>query len=178
MVEVGVEVKSSPDKFWTASHASTELIPHHHKSIRIIEGDGISVGTIRFLKYAQGEHICPFTNLNPCLASSSSGDPSMADSEEIHQLIADVHAFLTGAPPITFAEELDDVERLGLYGITDGEIVSFYKTFKATLKVEARGDGSLVKYYIEYEKVNGEVPNPHLAQEMVVKHYNELFNLS
>ncbi|KAJ8472168.1 hypothetical protein OPV22_026511 [Ensete ventricosum] len=136
MVEVGVEVKSSPDKFWTASHASTELIPHHHKSIRIIEGDGISVGTIRFLKYAQG------------------------------------------APPITFAEELDDVERLGLYGITDGEIVSFYKTFKATLKVEARGDGSLVKYYIEYEKVNGEVPNPHLAQEMVVKHYNELFNLS
>ncbi|CAD5168006.1 unnamed protein product [Musa acuminata subsp. malaccensis] len=138
MVEVGVEVKSSPDKFWTAIHASTKLIPRilppHHKSIRIIEGDGNSVGTIRLLKYAQG------------------------------------------VPLITFAkqaaEELDDAD------ITDSEIVSFYKTFKTTLKVEARGDSSLVKYYIEYEKVYEEVPDPHLTQEMAVKHYNELFDLS
>lgn len=82
MVEVGVEVKSSPDKFWTAIHASTKLIPRifppHHKSIRIIEGDGNSVGTIRLLKYAQGEHISPFTYLTLHL---SCGDPSMADQK-------------------------------------------------------------------------------------------------
>lgn len=87
-----------------------------------------------------------------------------------------MHAFLTGVPLITFAkqvaEELDDAD------ITDGEIVSFYKTFKTTLKVEARGDSSLVKYYIEYEKVYEEVPDPHLTQEMAVEHYNELFDLS
>lgn len=88
MAEVGVEVKSSPDKFWTAIHASTKLIPRifppHHKSIRIIEGDGNSISTIRLLKYAQGEDISPFTYLNP---SSFLWRSIGGRSEEIHQLL-------------------------------------------------------------------------------------------
>ena len=59
MVEVGVEVKSSPDKFWDAIRGSTDLFPNifpeQYQSIEVVQGDGKSAGSIRLLKYAQGD---------------------------------------------------------------------------------------------------------------------------
>mgnify|MGYP003702207593 CR=1 FL=1 len=57
-VELVVEVKSPADKLWTALRESTELFPkifpEQYKSIETVEGDGKSAGTVRLLKYTEG----------------------------------------------------------------------------------------------------------------------------
>jgi hypothetical protein len=42
----------------------------------------------------------------------------------------------------------------------DGEIAKNYKVFKTTLQVTPKGNGSSVKWSIEFEKANEEVPTP------------------
>ncbi|KAL2903186.1 hypothetical protein RDABS01_019528 [Bienertia sinuspersici] len=50
-LEVDVEVKCSPDKFWSSIRESDKLFPKAfpelYKSIDIIEGDGRAVGSVR-----------------------------------------------------------------------------------------------------------------------------------
>lgn len=57
-LEVEVEVKSSADKFWGGIKESSDLFPKifpdQFKSIEIVEGDGISVGSVRLIKYGEG----------------------------------------------------------------------------------------------------------------------------
>lgn len=58
-LETEEEIKSSPQKFWGAINDNTDLLgkilPEVFKSIEVIEGDGKSVGSIRHIKYAEGE---------------------------------------------------------------------------------------------------------------------------
>lgn len=85
---------------------------------------------------------------------------------------------MAGAPIATFAkeriEEVDDGNKLVLYSVIDGELVSFYKPFKASLQVVPKGDGGLVKWCLEYDKVNQEVPQPDLILGTAVKTFKDL----
>lgn len=63
-IEVEVEVKSPADKFFDAIRNSTVIFPkafpNQYKSIEVLEGDGKSVGSIRLIKYAEGNLRCQF----------------------------------------------------------------------------------------------------------------------
>ena len=58
-LETEEEIKSSAEKFWGAIKDNTDLLgkifPEVFKSIQVAEGDGKSVGSIRHIKYAEGE---------------------------------------------------------------------------------------------------------------------------
>ncbi|WOL12136.1 MLP-like protein [Canna indica] len=84
-----------------------------------------------------------------------------------------------GMPMITFAEQeievVNHVERLMSYSIMDGEMMSFFKRYKGSLKVEAKDDGgSLVRYCAEVDKVSEEVPDPDAIMEVLDKCFKEL----
>lgn len=63
-IEVEVEVKSPAGKVFDAIRDSTEIFPkafaNQYKSIEVLEGDGKSVGSIRLIKYAEGNLRCQF----------------------------------------------------------------------------------------------------------------------
>jgi Pathogenesis-related protein Bet v 1 family len=62
--EVEVALKSAPVKLWEAIRASADLfptiLPDQYKSIRILEGDGKSVGSVRLVNYAPGTPVVTF----------------------------------------------------------------------------------------------------------------------
>ncbi|XP_010913536.1 MLP-like protein 423 [Elaeis guineensis] len=86
--------------------------------------------------------------------------------------------YAEGAPIVTFAKErvevADDGNKLVSYSVIDGELVSFYKPFKVTLQVVPKSDGGLVKWWLEYDKVNEEVPQPDFILGTAVKTFKDL----
>lgn len=68
----------------------------------------------------------------------------------------------------------DEGNKLVSYGVIDGELVNFYKPFKATLHVVPKGDGGLVKWCLEYDRVNEEVPRPDLVLETALNTFKDL----
>eukprot|EP00262_Sarcandra_glabra_P009457 TRINITY_DN23855_c0_g1_i1.p1 TRINITY_DN23855_c0_g1~~TRINITY_DN23855_c0_g1_i1.p1 ORF type:complete len:168 (-),score=32.54 TRINITY_DN23855_c0_g1_i1:228-683(-) len=86
--------------------------------------------------------------------------------------------YVQGVPLVTFSKEkieaVDEVNKTLNYSVVDGELVNFYKNFKPTLKVSPKGDGSLVKWSVEFEKANAEVPDPHIIKDSLVKAFIDL----
>lgn len=84
----------------------------------------------------------------------------------------------TGIPLVTFSKEkieiADDANKIVSYSVIDGDLVGFYKNFKATLQVIPKGDGGLVKWSLEFEKAKEEVPDPDLVLEFAVKTFKDL----
>ncbi|KAI3912264.1 hypothetical protein MKW92_031645 [Papaver armeniacum] len=107
-IELEVEIKSSPEKFWEGICDSTvlfpKIFPEQYKSIEIVEGDGKSVGT------------CPSR----------------------------------------------DIWRSNSFQI-----------FTATLQISPKGDGSSIKFSVEFEKASDEVPDPDLILELAMKTFSE-----
>lgn len=62
--ELEVELKSPPDAFWkTVKDINViypKLFPDTYQSIEILEGDGKSAGSIRFVTYATGKFSISF----------------------------------------------------------------------------------------------------------------------
>ncbi|XP_020589031.1 MLP-like protein 423 [Phalaenopsis equestris] len=86
---------------------------------------------------------------------------------------------VAGVPFVKFAKEkvefVDDANKQVKYSVIDGELLSYYKSFRPTLQVASKGDGvAVVKWTVEYEKVNDEVPPPELIQEMAVQTFKDL----
>lgn len=67
-------------------------------------------------------------------------------------------------PLTTLTEKIESVvinENMTMsYSVIDGDILKLYKVFKAPMAVRSKGDGTLVTYSGEYEKLNEQVPNP------------------
>ena len=86
--------------------------------------------------------------------------------------------FTEGIPLVTFSKEkieiADDANKIVSYSVIDGDLASFYKNFKASLQVIPKGDGGLVKWSLEFEKANEEVPDPNLVLEFAVKTFKDL----
>uniref|UniRef100_A0A1D1ZGT8 MLP-like protein 423 n=1 Tax=Anthurium amnicola TaxID=1678845 RepID=A0A1D1ZGT8_9ARAE len=81
--------------------------------------------------------------------------------------------YAQGIPMVTFVKEkieaIDETNKSVGYSVIDGDLLSFYKTFKAKLQVTPKGEGALVKWAIVYEKANEEVPEPNLIVDSAVK---------
>lgn len=75
-LEVDVEVKSNPDKFWSSIRESDKVFPKAfpelYKSIDILEGDGKAVGSVRLVNFAEGILICVFLQFKAILVTVSS----------------------------------------------------------------------------------------------------------
>uniref|UniRef100_A0A803LBS8 Bet v I/Major latex protein domain-containing protein n=2 Tax=Chenopodium quinoa TaxID=63459 RepID=A0A803LBS8_CHEQI len=62
----------------------------------------------------------------------------------------------------TRVEELDEENKLVRYSYHDGQILkSFYKTLKSMIQITPKGEGCIVKWSCEYEKMNEDVPEPN-----------------
>ncbi|KAE8730092.1 MLP-like protein 34 isoform 2 [Hibiscus syriacus] len=57
-------------------------------------------------------------------------------------------------------EKMDDTNRTIVYKLVGGEIMNAYKTWKTILNVTSMGEGSLVKWTMEFEKQNENIPDP------------------
>nr|GLL31984.1 MLP-like protein 423 [Ipomoea trifida]GMD13391.1 MLP-like protein 423 [Ipomoea batatas]GMD19563.1 MLP-like protein 423 [Ipomoea batatas]GMD21206.1 MLP-like protein 423 [Ipomoea batatas] len=83
-----------------------------------------------------------------------------------------------GAPLLTFAKEkidaVDDEKKTVSYHVLEGDILKHYKHFKAFLCVTPKGDGSLVKWWCEFDKASPEVPEPHFIRDAAVKTFKDL----
>ncbi|XP_077217377.1 MLP-like protein 423 [Tasmannia lanceolata] len=83
-----------------------------------------------------------------------------------------------GIPLITFSKEkiltADEENKSVSYTVIDGDLVTYYKDFKANLQVVPKGDGAIVKWSLEFVKATDDVPDPNLMQEFAVKSFNDL----
>lgn len=79
---------------------------------------------------------------------------------------------------MTFSKEkidtVDEEKKTVSYHVIDGDILKYYKNFKAYLKVTPKGDGSLVRWWCEFEKASAEVPEPNLIRDAAVKTFKDL----
>ncbi|OVA01730.1 Bet v I domain [Macleaya cordata] len=130
-LEHDIELKCSAYKFYGMFTLNVTQLPKYlpkiYDSIKVIEGDGTSVGTVRLWKYAlEGSHL-----------SVKERTTTSVNKE-------------TGGSSITF-------------NTFEGEVMNSFKTFVVKLAVTPKGtDGNkcLVKWCLEFEKVNEEVPTP------------------
>ncbi|KAL2482004.1 MLP-like protein [Forsythia ovata] len=86
--------------------------------------------------------------------------------------------YAPGWSTITTAKEkievVDEEKKSVCYASIDGDLLKYYKNFKAHLVITPKGDGSLVKWSCEYDKTSEEVPNPHLIRDFAVKNFKDL----
>ncbi|TKY58605.1 defense response [Spatholobus suberectus] len=62
-----------------------------------------------------------------------------------------------------------DENRTLVYRVIDGDLLNYFKHLKGQLSVTPKGDGSLVKWSYEYEKVSQDIPDPDIVKEFVLK---------
>nr|XP_023898867.1 MLP-like protein 31 [Quercus suber]POE52685.1 mlp-like protein 31 [Quercus suber] len=66
--------------------------------------------------------------------------------------------------------EAIDVENKSItYNTVDGEVMKHYKSLKCGVQVSAKDEGSLVKWIIEYEKLNEKIPAPDAYLDLAAK---------
>ncbi|KAF9605429.1 hypothetical protein IFM89_017168 [Coptis chinensis] len=86
--------------------------------------------------------------------------------------------YIAGTPPVTFSkeriDEADEAKKSIAYTVIDGELTAIYPTFKASLQVVPKGDGSVVKWALDYVKASEEVPEPSFIKEYAVKTFEGL----
>ncbi|KAK9052103.1 hypothetical protein SSX86_028731 [Deinandra increscens subsp. villosa] len=86
--------------------------------------------------------------------------------------------FAEGSPVVKSAkekiEELDEAKKKVAYSVIDGDMMQYYKRFKASLEVIPEGDGSLVKWVCEFEKASEEVPDPDMIRDFAAKNFKEI----
>ncbi|KAA0056062.1 hypothetical protein IC582_013641 [Cucumis melo] len=68
---------------------------------------------------------------------------------------------------------VDDVKKSIVYEIMDGDVLKYYKVFRAKLEAVNGGlnkvGGNFAKWTIEYQKANENVPSPENYMELAVK---------
>ncbi|XP_012460638.1 kirola [Gossypium raimondii] len=57
-------------------------------------------------------------------------------------------------------EKVNDKDRTIVYKLVEGEIMKAFKSWNSILNVMPMGEGSLVKWTMEFEKQNDDVPDP------------------
>ena len=71
-------------------------------------------------------------------------------------------------------EIADEASKTAGYSVIDGELLSFYKIFRATYQVVPKGEGCVVKGSFEYEKASAEVPEPDSIRGLAEHTFKEL----
>ncbi|XP_011086520.1 MLP-like protein 423 [Sesamum indicum] len=71
-------------------------------------------------------------------------------------------------------EVVDEGKKMLSYSVIGGDILKYYKNFKAHLSVSPKDEGSWVKWSCEFEKASEEVPNPDLVRDFAIKNFQDL----
>lgn len=87
--------------------------------------------------------------------------------------------FYLGSPIVKVSKEkievVDPKNNTFAYNVIGGDLLKFYKRFKAHVTVVPKeGEGSLVKWSCEFEKASEEIPDPSLIKEFAEKNFKEL----
>ncbi|MFX6534421.1 MLP family protein [Acinetobacter baumannii] len=99
------------------------------------------------------------------------GDGKSAGSTRLIKYAPELQMITTTTEKL---EAVDPEKKIQSYSIIDGDLLKFYKSFKATITVSPKDEGSLVKYEAEIEKASEEIPEPDLFKEFVVKNFKDL----
>ncbi len=78
-------------------------------------------------------------------------------------------------------EDINEEKRSITFKIIEGDLLELYKTFSFTVHVDKKGQGSLVTWTLNYEKLNESIPDPdtlldyfiNLTKEIEVGHLKE-----
>ncbi|KAJ7942961.1 MLP protein [Quillaja saponaria] len=67
-------------------------------------------------------------------------------------------------------EAIDQEKNLITFKIIEGDLLDHYKSFKITIQVTGKDEngGSVVHWLMEYEKLHGEIPDPHSLLQMAI----------
>ncbi|CAK9157589.1 unnamed protein product, partial [Ilex paraguariensis] len=57
-------------------------------------------------------------------------------------------------------EAIDEENKTIIFNIFEGDVMKDYKSFKSIAQFTSKGDGSLVKWSTDYEKLNEDVATP------------------
>ncbi|KAK6139240.1 hypothetical protein DH2020_027013 [Rehmannia glutinosa] len=71
-------------------------------------------------------------------------------------------------------EKVDAVNKSIIYSVIEGDVLKCYKNFKGCLHVSPKGDGSLVKWWCEFDKASEDIPNPDFLRDFAVKSFHDL----
>ncbi|KAH0668951.1 hypothetical protein KY289_023444 [Solanum tuberosum] len=86
--------------------------------------------------------------------------------------------YTEGFPLVTFSKEkiesIDEANKTLVYSVIDGETLKYYKSFKGSVTVTPKGNGSLVKWCCEFEKASDEIPEPQIIKDFAVKNFKNL----
>ncbi|XP_015901577.1 MLP-like protein 423 [Ziziphus jujuba] len=86
--------------------------------------------------------------------------------------------YAEGSPLVKVDKEridaVDEANKAVSYSVIEGDLVKYYKNFKAFLAVTPKGEGSLVKWACEFEKASEDVPNPDLVKDFAIKNFLEV----
>ncbi|GMI75183.1 MLP-like protein 31 [Hibiscus trionum] len=148
-----IEVKSSADKFFDAFKTKAHLMPKMSSQlvsdIKLLEGDWTSVGSVRLWYYSAN---------NKCWGDGKvKVKPIGIARFEVGVKLDSLNTFETAKE---LRESVDEENRTIVYKLLEGEIGNSYKNWRSILSVTPMGEGSLVKWTFEYEKLNDDVPEP------------------
>ncbi|XP_038694523.1 MLP-like protein 423 isoform X1 [Tripterygium wilfordii] len=89
--------------------------------------------------------------------------------------------YAEGSPLVKISKEkidtVDEANKKVSYSVIEGDLLKYYKSFKGKIEVSPKGDGCLVKWTCEYEKVSDDVEVPHIIKDFVVKNFTEVDDL-
>ncbi|KAE8667198.1 Detected protein of unknown function [Hibiscus syriacus] len=57
-------------------------------------------------------------------------------------------------------EGVDDDNKTMVFKVVEGDVLNYYKSWRTVLNITAAREGSLVKWTMEFEKQNDDVPDP------------------
>ncbi|PON31667.1 Bet v I type allergen [Parasponia andersonii] len=83
-----------------------------------------------------------------------------------------------GSPIVKVSKErievVDPPNKTFSYGVIDGDLLKYYKSFKAHVTVISKEEGSLVKWSCEFEKASDDIPDPSVIKDFAAKNFKEL----
>lgn len=65
-------------------------------------------------------------------------------------------------------EAIDDENNSITLRVVEGDLLEHYKSFKITIQASPKGEGCSVHWTFEYEKVHGDVEDPHTLLQLAV----------
>ncbi|KAJ6726247.1 LATEX PROTEIN putative-RELATED [Salix purpurea] len=131
-LETVVELKSSPEKFFTVWKTQAYHIPNHTPdnvhAVDMHEGDWETEGSIKIWRY------------------------TVDGKQEVFK------------EKVVVDEEKNTVGLIGL----EGDVMTKYKLFNPTYHLTPKGDGSLARLIIEYEKLDENIPVPDKYMDFMI----------
>ncbi|KAL6969972.1 hypothetical protein U1Q18_041711 [Sarracenia purpurea var. burkii] len=69
---------------------------------------------------------------------------------------------------IDVVETIDEKNKIVTFKLIGGDLTELYKSFKATVHVETKGESNLLTWTFEYEKLNAEVEDPNTLLDFII----------